>query len=78
MNTDKAATEWNELKGKIKGKWSKLVDADVDGFKGNLHLIADKIQTTYGYTKDKAQQEYSDFRKSLEPKVSSVEAVKPV
>lgn len=70
---DKINAEWTELKGKIKNKWNKLVDADVDTFKGNLDLIAEKIEKAYGYTKDKAQQEYSDFKKSLEAKISSEE-----
>lgn len=75
MNNDKAAAGWTDLKGKIKSKWSKLADADVDSFKGNLHLITDKVQAAYGYTKDMAQQEYNDFKKSLEPK--TVDAEKP-
>ena len=60
--------EWSELRSKIKAKWSKLVDTDLDSFKDNLHLIADKVQKVYGVTKDKAEQEYKDFRKTLEEK----------
>lgn len=76
MSNDKATAEWTDLKGKIKSKWSKLADTDVDSFKGNMHLIADKVQTAYGYTKDKAQQEYNDFKKSLEPKAAGPEEPK--
>lgn len=68
MNTpDKAQSDWSEIKGKIKTKWGKFVDTDVDGFKGNMDLISEKLQKTYGYTKDKAEQEYKDFKKTLEP-----------
>jgi uncharacterized protein YjbJ (UPF0337 family) len=75
--TDKAAAEWTELKGKITAKWNKLVDADVESFKGNMDLISGKIQTAYGYTKDKAEQEYKDFKKSLEPMVTATDKAKP-
>lgn len=70
MNTDKTQIpiEWPEIRGKIKQKWDKLVDIDVDGFKGNMHLISEKLQKAYGYTKDKADQEYAEFKKTLEPK----------
>lgn len=68
MNTDTAQTEWNELKGKIKAKWNKFTDIDVDKFRGNMHLVAAKVQSAYGLTKDKAEQEYSDFQKSIETK----------
>ena len=77
MSEDKAQTDWTALKGKIKTKWSKLADADVDSFKGNMHLITEKIQKTYGLTKDKAEQEYKDFNKSIEPAVSIAEKAKP-
>jgi uncharacterized protein YjbJ (UPF0337 family) len=77
MTVDKALPEWKELRNKIKAKWSKLADLEVDGFKDNMHLISAKIQKAYGYTKDKAEQEYKDFRKSLEPTVTPVEKSKP-
>lgn len=77
MTTDKATTDWNEIKGKIKSKWGKFADAEVDSFKGNMDLISEKIQKVYGYTKDKAEQEYKDFKKTLEPVVSTVEKAKP-
>jgi uncharacterized protein YjbJ (UPF0337 family) len=76
MSNDQGMVEWAELKGKIKSKWSKLVDTDVDSFKGNMHLIADKVQAAYGYSKDRAQQEYSDFKKSLDTKGTGPEESK--
>ncbi len=77
MNTDKAQTEWTALKAKIKGKWSKFNDTEVDSFRGKMHLISDQIQKTYGSTKDKAEQEYKDFAKGLEAAVTPTEASKP-
>ncbi len=77
MSTDKAQTEWTELKGKIKTKWEKFGEPELESFKGNMHSISEKIQKTYGYTKDKAEQEYKDFQKSLEPTVSVAEKAKP-
>jgi len=69
--------EWSEIRGKIKQKWDKLVDIDVDAVKGNMHLISEKLQKAYGYTKDKAEQEYTDFKKTLAPAVTPVEKAKP-
>ncbi len=66
MNSDKAQQEWTELKGKIKTRWKKFVDTDVDKFRGNMHLVAARVQSVYGITKDKAEQEYNDFKKTLE------------
>jgi len=77
MNTDKKQMDWSEIKGKIKQKWNKFVDTDVDGFKDNMHLISEKLQKTYGYTKDKADQEYTEFQKTLNPVVTPTEKAKP-
>jgi len=61
----KTHVEWTELKGKIKLKWDKFIESDIEGLKGNLPLIAEKLQKIYGYTKDKADQEFADFKKTL-------------
>ena len=65
MNKDSAQGSWTEMKGKIKARWAKLTDNDIDEFKGNMEQIAGKLQKTYGYAKDKAQQEYKEFNASL-------------
>jgi len=57
---------WTEIRTKIKTKWDKFADADLDGFKGNMHLIPEKIQKTYGIAKDKAELEYNEFKKTIE------------
>jgi uncharacterized protein YjbJ (UPF0337 family) len=57
---------WTDIRGKIKTKWSKFADADLDGFKGNMNSISEKVQKVYGLTKDKAEQEYNDFKKTIE------------
>ncbi|MEQ1875069.1 MAG: hypothetical protein ABL958_00390 [Bdellovibrionia bacterium] len=69
--------EWTDLRTKIKAKWAKFVDTDIDAFKGNMHLIVDKVQKVYSCTKEKAEQEYSDFKKTLEPTVTPAEKAKP-
>jgi len=69
MSTDKPKAEWTDIKDQIKLKWSKFGDIEIEAFKGNLDLITEKIQKAYGYTKDKAEQEYKDFKTSLEPAV---------
>lgn len=71
MGTEKTAAEWTEIKEKIKSKWSKFGEAELESFKGNMDLITEKMQKSYGFTKDKAEQEYKDFKKTLEPTVAA-------
>lgn len=63
MNMDTIKGRWTELKGKIKQEWSKLSDDDLKGVEGNMDEISGRIQKVYGYTKEKAHQEYSSFKK---------------
>lgn len=65
MNKDTAQGNWTELKGKIKAKWAKLTDNDLDEVKGDLEKLEGKIQKNYGYAKEKAKKEYEHFKASL-------------
>lgn len=57
--------KWSETKTKIKSKWPKLNDNDIEASKKQLDLIVTKIQMAYGYNKDTAQKEFDEFKKSL-------------
>lgn len=72
MDTNTSQSNWNEVKSKIKSKWSKFSDNEIDSLKGNLEALSDKIQKVYGYAKDRAEREYNEFKTSLKsspPKV---------
>jgi uncharacterized protein YjbJ (UPF0337 family) len=58
-NTDVAKGQWTELKGKIKSQWAKLTDNDVDSVEGNYEELKGKLQQVYGYSKEKAEEEYN-------------------
>ncbi len=63
MNKDIFQGDWNILKGKIKEKWGKLTDDDLTEIKGKKDQLVGKIQKRYGYAKDKADQELSQWEK---------------
>lgn len=71
MNSASTSAEWTQIKGKISSKWSRLTDADIEKFRDNMEAISDKIQKTYGHSKEKADQEYSDFKKDLAAEVAN-------
>src|SRR5262249_55027081 len=60
MNTDVQKGNWEEMKGKIKQKWSKFTDQDLKAVEGNFEELKGKLQRVYGYTKEKAQEEFKD------------------
>ena len=64
MNTERAAGNWKQLKGKIKEKWGKLTDDDLRVIEGKQDQLAGKLEERYGLAKEKAQKDAQDFYKS--------------
>ncbi len=62
MVTEIAKGNWNELKGEIKKTWGKLSDDDLTFAEGSADEIIGKVQKAYGYTKDRAKQEFDSFK----------------
>jgi len=61
MNEDIFKGKWKEIKGSVKSKWGNLTDDDVTKVEGQSEKLVGILQTKYGYSKDKAQEEYNQF-----------------
>jgi len=61
MNEDIFKGKWRELKGSIKEKWGDLTDDDVTEVEGKTDKLVGILQKKYGYSRDKAQEEYNKF-----------------
>ncbi|WLO84466.1 CsbD family protein [Pantoea agglomerans] len=59
MNKDEASGNWKQFKGKMKEKWGKLTDDDMQVIEGKRDQLVGKIQERYGSTKDEAEREVS-------------------
>ncbi len=60
--------DWKEKKSKIKAKFGKLSDSDIDGLKGHMSQLVIKVQKAYEYDKAKAEQECKTFTEALKKK----------
>ncbi len=58
MNTDIAKGKWTQLTGKVKEKWGKLTDDEVEQMEGKFEVFYGKMQEKYGMSKDKARREF--------------------
>ena len=65
MNTDIFEGKWKQLKGKVKTRWGKLTDDDLDVVEGHSMYLAGKLQEHYGITKEKAEEEIAEFHRKL-------------
>ena len=61
MNNDILAGNWKQLQGKVKEKWGKLTDDDLDVMQGRRDQIVGKIQERYGIAKDEAERQLKEF-----------------
>ncbi|HEY3276180.1 MAG TPA: CsbD family protein [Syntrophorhabdaceae bacterium] len=61
MDEDVLKGKWKEIKGGIKEKWGKLTDDDLTQIEGKQEKLLGILQKTYGYSKEKAEEEYKTF-----------------
>ncbi len=61
MNEDILKGKWHEFKGGVKAKWGEITDDELTTVDGKSEKLMGLLQTKYGYTKEKAQEEYKSF-----------------
>lgn len=61
MNWDRIEGDWKQFKGKVKEKWGKLTDDDLDVIAGKRDQLSGKLQKSYGVSKDEAEKQISDW-----------------
>lgn len=66
MNKDIIAGKWTQVKGKAKAKWGDLTDDVFDVAEGNSEYLAGKLQEQYGWTRERADEEVSNFGRTLD------------
>jgi uncharacterized protein YjbJ (UPF0337 family) len=64
MNTDQMQGQWKQLKGKVKEKWGKLTDDDLDIIAGKRDQFIGKLQERYGYSREQAERDLTDWERT--------------
>jgi uncharacterized protein YjbJ (UPF0337 family) len=64
MNWDMAEGQWKQMKGKMREKWGKLTDDDWNAIGGKKDQFIGKLQERYGYSRDQAEKDYTDWEKA--------------
>ena len=62
MDHDRIAGNWKQVRGKVKEKWGKLTDDDLDVIDGQVDQLLGKLQERYGLQKDAAKREFDGWR----------------
>jgi len=61
MDWNRIVGNWKQAKGHVKEQWGKLTDDDLDVIAGNQDQLEGRLQQRYGYAKDQARKEISDW-----------------
>ena len=64
MNWDQIQGKWQEYKGQAKQRWGKLTDNDLTVIAGKRDVLAGKLQTAYGNTKERVEKEIAEFEQA--------------
>lgn len=65
MNRDRIEGNWKQLKGKVKEKWGRLTDDQLDEIAGRRDQLAGKIQESYGIGRDEAERQVREWESRL-------------
>ena len=65
MNWDQVEGKWKQISGKVREKWGKLTDNDLDVIAGREEQLVGKIQERYGIAKEEAQEQVTEFSKTV-------------
>jgi uncharacterized protein YjbJ (UPF0337 family) len=64
MDWNRVEGNWKQIKGKVKEKWGKLTDDDLDVINGRREQLEGKIQQRYGFGKDQIRKDIDDWYSS--------------
>ena len=65
MIQDMIRSKWSLLGARLRVKWNKLTDEDVNRREGYRDYLVGKLQERYGIAKEKARLEVKKFERSL-------------
>jgi uncharacterized protein YjbJ (UPF0337 family) len=65
MNWEQIQGQWKQLKGKLKMKWGRLTDDDLDVIAGQRDILVGKIQERYGLKKEEALRQVEEWNSTL-------------
>ena len=66
MNWDRIEGNWIEYKGKVKERWGKLTDDDLDVIAGRREQLLGVLQQRYGHARDVLEKDVRDFERVLD------------
>ena len=61
MNRDWLEGNWKQARGKVRERWGKLTDDDLDVIAGRRDQLVGRIQELYGTTRDQVEHDLDEM-----------------
>ena len=65
MDWNRIEGNWKQFSGRVKEKWGKLTNDDLDVINGRRDQLEGKIQERYGIAKDQVRSDVDTWLRSL-------------
>lgn len=66
MNWDQFAGKWKQSKGRIRERWGRLTEDDLEVIAGRREQLTGLLQERYGFIKEAAEVQINEFLKSCQ------------
>lgn len=66
LNKDIMVGKWEQMKSRVKQRWGRLTDEQLDRISGYHAELAGLIRERYGYTHEKARKDVDEFIQRLD------------
>ena len=67
INEHQLRGNWMQFKGKVKERWGKLTDDDLDIIEGRQDQLIGKLEQRYGIAKEEAERQFKEFLDASDP-----------
>ena len=74
-NWDHIAGNWTQWKGRVRERWGKLTDDQLDVVGGRREQLSGRIQEVYGVTRDEADRQLINWQRNLAAEYEETEMV---
>ena len=66
LNKDLMVGKWEQIKSRVKQRWGRITDDQLDQISGYYDELTGLIRERYGYTHEKARQDVDEFIQRLD------------
>lgn len=77
MSNETIQDDWTKISRIIKTRFKRISDDNIASMEENLELLTDNLQSVYGYTKDKAQDELKKIKATIHKATKPSKTVVP-